>query len=149
MKKSKLIVGTVVLIALALPMSAKDFRANNPTAWTAHTVKNAIKGLYGDVEFIQNNDIVLKASKIVASGASVPLTIKSNIDAKTVSVYQNINPESAIAVWDVPKDGIIDYGLKIKLKQGNANITVVIEGRDGKFYTTKKVIKVSGGGCEG
>ena len=146
----KTLVKLSIAVALCLPIGAiaKDYRASNPATWTAHTVDNAIKGLYGEVTFIQSDKVILKLAKVVASGSAVPIKIKSTIDAKSVSVFQDTNPESAVAVWSVPKGGIVDYGVKIKLKS-DATLKVVIEGRDGNFYTATSFVQVSGGGCEG
>ena len=140
-----------IAVALCLPIGviAKDYRTSNPTTWTADSVDNAIKGLYGDVKYQESDEITLKIPKVVASGGTVPVTIKTTIDAKSVSVFQDINPESAVAVWNVPLNGIVDYGLKIKLKRGQVKLKVVVEGRDGNFYTKTSFLQVTGGGCEG
>ena len=148
MKQKILTLGMVTLLALPIGISAKDYRAEKPATWTAHSVDNAIKSLYGNNELIENNNIVLKVSKVHATGAYVPIKIKSTIDAKTVSLFQDINPESAVAVWSIVEGGIIDYSLKIKLKRGTINIIAVIEGKDGKLYSKHEAILVTGGGCE-
>ncbi len=143
-----------VATALMLPAMvwATDYRAVKPDAWTAHTVEDAIKALYGDVKLTQSSDITLKMPKLASNGGAVPVSIKTNIKAKSVSLFQNANPESAVAVWSVPEDGIIDYGLKIKLKGGDnkhIEVTVVVEGLDGVYYTKSALVQVSTTTCEG
>lgn len=143
-----------VITALALPMGAwaTDYRKTNPDTWTAHTVDDAVKALYGDIEFIDNADIKLKLPKIASNGGAVPVAISSNIEAKTVSLFQNSNPESAVAVWTVPYGGIIDYASKVKLKGGadkSSVLTVILEGKDGKFYRVSKRVEVATTSCEG
>ena len=139
-----------VLTALVLPLGAQatDYRETNPKAWTAQTVNDAVQALYGDVKLIKSADITLKAPTVVASGASVPVSVKSSIDAKSVSLYQDANPESAVAVWNVLEGAIINYSTKVKLKT-NSKVIVVIEGKDGNYYTTERSVQVTGGGCEG
>jgi len=139
-----------IIAALALPLGAwaTDYRKSNPKAWSAKTVKSAIENLYGNVNLVQSSEIKLKMPGVVASGKFVKVGIKSSLKAKSVSLFQNVNPESAVAVWNVMEDGIVDYSVKIKLKS-NALVTVLIEGVDGKFYTTKRSIVVTGGGCDG
>jgi len=139
-----------VLTALVLPLGAQatDYRETNPKAWTAQTVNDAVQALYGDVKLIKSADITLKAPTVVASGASVPVSVKSPIDAKSVSLYQDANPESAVAVWNVLEGAIINYSTKVKLKT-NSKVIVVIEGKDGNYYTTERSVQVTGGGCEG
>jgi len=140
--------------AMLLPLGAwaTDYRKTNPNVWTAHTVDDAVKALYGDVTFIENAEISLKLPKIASNGGAVPVAISSKIEAKSVSLFQNSNPESAVAVWTVPEGGIIDYASKIKLKGGadkSSVITVVLEGKDGKFYRISKRVEVSSTSCEG
>jgi sulfur-oxidizing protein SoxY len=143
-----------LVTAAALPVGAwaTDYRAEKPAAWTAKTVDDAIKALYGDVELIESKEIIFKVPNVSSSGSQVPVTITTNIDAKTVALFQNSNPESAVAVWTVPENGIIDYKLKLKIKtlaDGSPSVvTVVVQGNDGIFYTTHASVVVRGG-CEG
>ena len=139
--------------ALVLPLGAwaKDYRVEKPVAWTAHTVDDAVKALYGDVKLIRSKDVLLKIPNVTSSGNAIPVGIKTDIEVKTVSLFQNSNPESTVAVWTVPENGIIDYSLKIKLKTldgAPSVVTVVVEGKDGKFYFTDASVIVRGG-CEG
>ena len=143
-----------VATALTLPMMAvaTDYRREHPTTWKAKTVHDAVADLYGDVKLIQSKEITLKMPRVTSQGGAVPVRIKSSIPAKSVSLFQNSNPESAVAVWTVLDGGIIDYSLKLKIKtleNGNpSRITVIIEGKDGQYYTTHASVKVAGG-CEG
>ncbi len=89
---------------------------------------------------------------MTSNGMSVPVGIKSKIKAKTVALFQNSNPESAVSVWTVPENGIVDYNLKIKLKtiENEASVvTLVVEGEDGEFYVTHTSVMVLGESCEG
>lgn len=143
--------GVTAACVLPLGLFATDYRVEKPDAWTAHTVEDAIKALYGDVKLIESKDLVLKMPEVSSSGSAVPVSIKSTLQAKSVSLFQNANPESAVAVWTVPEDGIVDYALKLKLKtiEGQpSKVTVVLEGIDGNFYTASASITVRGG-CEG
>jgi len=151
-------IGFGVLAMATLPatlsaLSSIDFRKTKPDTWTAKTVDNAIKALYGDIK-PEASGVKVKAPKVASNGGAVPVTIKSDIPAKTVAFFQNMNPESAVAVWNVPEDGIVDYFVKIKLKGtdengGNGELTAIVEGKDGKFYVGKTKLQVAKGGCEG
>jgi len=148
--------GVMALATIPATLSALstiDFRATKPDTWKAHTVDDAIKALYGDIK-PEESGVTIKAPKVASNGGAVPITVKSDIAAKSVAVFQNMNPESAVAVFNVAEGGIVDYFLKMKLKatdanEGNGLITVIIEGRDGKFYVGKKALQVAKGGCEG
>jgi len=157
MKRRKFL-GLGLMAVAAMPatlsaISSIDFRATKPDAWKAKTVDDAIKALYGEIK-AEESGVTVKAPKVASNGGAVPVTIKSDIAAKTVAVFQNMDPESAVAVFNVPEGGIVDYFLKIKLKAtdengGNGVITVIVEGRDGKFYKGTMALQVAKGGCEG
>jgi len=148
--------GIMAVTALPVILNAAgsiDFRETKPDTWTARKVDEAIKALYGEIA-PEEKGIKIKAPKVASNGGAVPVTIKSDISAKTVALFQDMNPESAVAVFNVQEGGIVDYFLKIKLKAtdengGNGMLTVIVEGRDGKFYVGKKALQVAKGGCEG
>ena len=139
------------LAAVALApatLSAVDFRKEKPDAWTAHSVEDAIKALYGDVKLETTDKITFKTPKVASNGGAIPMTIRTDIEAKSVTLLQDVNPESAVATWTVPEGGVVDYSVKIKMK-GSGKATVVLEGKDGKFYTVTNELEVALGGCEG
>jgi len=148
--------GVLAMATLPAVLSAFesiDFRKTKPDVWKAKTVDAAIKALYGDIK-PEEKGVKVKAPKVASNGGAVPVTVKSDIPAKTVAFFQNMDPESAVVVWNVPEDGVIDYFMKIKLKAtdengGNGELTAVVEGKDGKFYVGKTKLQVAKGGCEG
>jgi len=142
-----LTLGTLALAAIPARLTAEDYRKLKPTVWTAHTVDDAMNNLYGSTKTIQEG-VTLTAPDVASNGGAIPVTIKSDIDAKTVAVFQDVNPESAVAVYDVPDVAIIDYSFKMKMKK-SGTITVVVEGKDGKLYSASKTLDVALGGCEG
>lgn len=139
------------LVALSIvPMNlrAEDYRKLKPNVWTAHTLNDATKALYGVREVIETDKIKIKVPKINSSGAKVPITFETSIDAKTVALFQDANPESAVAVFDVGPYDVKKYGVKIKMAKDGI-VMVLVEGTDGKIYMAKATTKVAAGGCEG
>lgn len=128
-------------------LSAIDYRATKPDAWTAKTVDTSIKALYGDIS-IMDKGVTVKAPKVASNGGAIPVTVKSKIDAKSVAIFQDVNPESAISVFTVAEGGIVDYMMKIKMEK-SGTITAIVEGRDGNFYRGTVSLEVALGGCEG
>jgi len=139
--------GLATLATLPAALSAVDFRKEKPDTWTAHTQDDAIKKLYGDIK-PEEKGIKLKAPDVANNGGAIPVSVKSDIDAKTVAIFQDANPEATVAVFTVPEGQPVNYSLKIKMKK-SGTVTVVVEGRDGKFYSAKKTLQVALGGCEG
>ena len=138
-----------IVAAAVLPasLSAVDWRATKPDTWTAHTVADAVKALYGDIQ-PEEKGVNVKAPKVASNGGAIPVTVSSDIAAKTVAVFQDANPEATVCVFDVQEGGIVDYMMKIKMKK-SGTITAVVEGTDGKFYVGKVTLEVALGGCEG
>jgi len=146
MKKTML--SLVAVAAMTVSLSATDYRrAEKPDAWTAKTVPTAMKALYGEITPV-DGDIKLKAPKVASNGGAIPVSVKTDIPAKSVAIFQDANPESTVAVFDVPEGANADFSLKIKMKK-SGTITAVVEGKDGKFYSTKLSLEVALGGCEG
>jgi len=139
--------GLAAMAAFPAIASAIDFRKEKPDVWTAKSVKDAVEKLYGTIN-PEAKGVKVKTPKVASNGGQIPVTVKSDIDAKTVAIFQNVNPESAVAVFDVPEGQPVDFSFKIKMKK-SGTITAIVEGRDGKFYKGEKTLEVALGGCEG
>lgn len=139
--------GSLALAAIPASVKAADFRASNPSVWTAHTVEDAIKNLYGSTTLIEKG-VKLKTPDVAANGGAIPVDFSTKIPAKTVAVFQDANPESAVIVYDVNPYDMTDYSIKIKMGKPGT-VTVVVQGQDGKLYAAKKSLDVAKGGCEG
>lgn len=148
-------IGFGALAAAAIPagLSATDFRKKNPSVWTRLAEKDkspidaSIKAFYGK-SAKDSDKVKLKAPDIAENGAVIPITVSTKLDAKTVTIYQDANPESIVAAFTVPKGGIVDYSIRIKMAK-TGNVKVVVEGTNGKLYAASKNVKVTKGGCGG
>jgi len=134
-------------VAPLTTLNATDYRKEKPDAWKAEKPADAIKALYGDIK-PEEKGVEIKAPKLAENGGKIPVVVKSDIEAKSVAIFQDANPRSAVAVWTVPEGGIVDYSITMKMK-GSGNITAIVEGKDGKFYSKVLPIEVSKGGCGG
>jgi len=139
----------VVAVMLPSTLSAVNFRETNQSAFAgpkSHTVDEAMIELFGTSKTTVGQ-IKLKAPAIAENGAVVPLQLSSKLAGKTVAVFQDANPESLVAVYTVPENGIINYKLRIKLAK-TGTVTVVIQ--DGTtLFSASKMVKVTAGGCGG
>ncbi len=145
MKKTMLTL--VAVAAMTVSLSATDYRAEKPDTWIAHDVPTAIKALYGEIT-PADAAIKLKAPKVASNGGAIPVSVKTDIPAKSIAIFQDANPEAAVVVFTVTEDMVEDFGLKIKMKK-SGTITAIVEGKDGKFYSKKLTLEVALGGCEG
>jgi sulfur-oxidizing protein SoxY len=151
-----LTLGALALAVAPASVRAEDFRKLKPTVWTAHKMEDAIKAMYGTTTTIEEG-VKLTAANVAfdsgtvataANGGAIPLDFSTKIPAKTVAVFQDANPESAVVVYSVGKYDVTDYSIKIKM--GNpGTVKVIVEGQDGKLYSATQKLNVAKGGCEG
>ena len=140
--------GLAAIALVPAGLSATDFRTEKPAAWKAHTVDDAIKALYGDIK-AEESGLSINVPKIASNGGAIPVKMKSDVQLKSLALFQNSNPESAVAVFTIPADvKKVNYMTKIKMAK-SGEITLVGEGTDGKFYKVSKKLQVALGGCEG
>ncbi|PHO09223.1 thiosulfate oxidation carrier protein SoxY [Malaciobacter canalis] len=132
--------------AAPLNLSAINFRETKPNLWKATKVDDAIKELFGTTSATEGK-IKLKAPDIAENGAVIPVSFETDLKASKVAVFQDANPESAVAVFDIPDNAIIDYGIRIKMAE-TGTVTVVAQ-ENGKLYKVSKLVKVTIGGCGG
>ena len=142
-----LTLGALALAVVPASVKAEDYRKLKPTVWSAHTVEDAIKNMYGTTKTIEEG-VKLSAPKVASNGGAVPVKFGTKISAKTIAVFQDANPESAVCVYSVNEYSVNDYEIKIKMGK-SGTITVVVEGTDGKLYSAKQTLEVALGGCEG
>jgi len=138
----------LALSVIPMNLSAEDYRKLKPKVWTAHTIDDATKALYGMKTPIESDQIKITVPKINSSGAAVPVKFETSLDAKTVALFQDANPESAVGVYDVTLYDMKKYEVRVKLEK-DCTVMVLVEGTDGNIYMAKATTKVAAGGCEG
>jgi sulfur-oxidizing protein SoxY len=138
--------GALAVSMVPSTLSAVNFRETKPKAWDATTVDSSINELFGTTT-VTKGKVKLKAPDIAENGAVIPVTISSKLAGSKLAIFQDANPESAVAVITVPKGGIIDYSVRIKM-QKTGTVTAIVEA-DGKLYSASKLVKVTIGGCGG
>ena len=153
-------VGVAAVATIPSSLSAADFRATKPKAWSLMNkmdgkkavaadmsgIDGAMKELFGTSATTQS-DVKLKAPAIAENGAVVPITVSTKLKASRVAIFQSANPESTVAVFTVVPGSLPEYSVRIKLAQ-TGTVKVVAEV-DGKLYSAEAVVKVTAGGCGG
>ena len=123
---------------------------NNPKKYKIKA--KAIKKVFGDIELIENG-IELIVPERASWGGRIPVSIHSNIKAKSIVLFaegenkyaQDYSPIikglKFTSQWFQTPYSIIDYYLNIKMGY-SGEVRVVIQAKDGKFYTATKHVKV-------
>ena len=109
-------------------------------------IDDAVKEIFGSTATTEGS-INLSAPDIAENGAVIPVSFDTELKATKVAVFQDANPESAVAVFTIPENAVIDYAIRIKLAK-TGTVTVIAEA-DGKLYSVSKLVKVTIGGCGG
>ena len=124
---------------------ASDHRKHKPAAWASSTINDAAMALYGREKFStirKSSEIeLIVPTGIVKDRENIPVTIRSSIKAKTVALFQDANPKSLVAVFDVAPNSIIEYELFIRM-EFKGTVFAVIEGLDGKLYYTREYVDI-------
>ncbi len=139
--------GALALAVVPASVKAEDYRKSKPTVWSAHTVDDALKALYGTSTIIESG-VKVKAPKVASNGGAVPVDFSADMPIKSIAVFQDANPESAVVVYEATKYSVNKYSIKIKMAK-SGTITVAALGQDGKVYGARVTLDVALGGCEG
>jgi hypothetical protein len=129
---------------------AEDYRKGKPLAWKASSINDAAMALYGREKFAtiqKSTDIELIVPKgVVKDREEIPIIIRSPIKAKTLAIFQDGNPESLVAVFEISEESIIEYEMNIRM-QFKGTVFAVLEGVDGKLYYTRSYVDILTLGC--
>ncbi len=130
----------------------KNQRILNPKIWEATTPEEGIIKLYGSMDATEGQ-IKIKAPSDAENTAAIPINIQSDIDLESIAVFENVNPRSTIAIFNVPNGGIINYFIRIKMKRecGDTGVLVYAKDRKGILYKAWHEMYLSGGdmNCDG
>lgn len=138
----------IALSVIPMNLNATDYRKTKPDVWTAHNIDDATKALYGMKTPIETDKIKINVPKINSSGGAVPVKFSTTLDAKTIALFQDANPEAAVAVFEPTIYDMKKYDVKIKMAV-SGTVMVLVEATDGKIYMAKAQTEVAAGGCEG
>jgi sulfur-oxidizing protein SoxY len=138
--------GVAAVSMVPVTLSAEDFRATKPKAWTATKVDEAMNAVFGSTATTEGG-INLSAPDIAENGAVIPISFTTDLKAKTIAVFQDANPEATVAVFTMGSRAVANYAIRIKM-QKTGKVTIVADV-DGKLHSVTKEVKVTIGGCGG
>ena len=142
--------GAAVYTALA---SMGFFAANpamaawNKAAFETKSIADTLKVL-GVSGTANSADVVITSPDIAENGAVVPVGVASKI-AKTemIAVMVEKNPSMMAGMYEFGPNAEADISMRVKMGQ-SSDVYALVKA-DGKFYMTKKEVKVTLGGCGG
>ncbi len=125
------------------PASAQQFNAAFQTKSIADTLKALGVGSTTD-----SKDVIINSPDIAENGAVVPVGIRSNLPkTEMIALLVEKNPGALAGAFTLLEGAEPDVNMRIKMGQ-SSDVYALVKA-DGKFYMTKKEIKVTLGGCGG
>lgn len=116
-------------------------------AFETEDLKAAMDSVTGGVE-PQEGDIDIKAPEIAENGAVVPIGVTAKMDnVESIAIIVPKNPNPLVAIF-IPGDNADGFA-SVRIKMGNTSDVMAVVKADGKFYSAKKEVKVTIGGCGG
>jgi sulfur-oxidizing protein SoxY len=117
----------------------------NKAGFDAKTLADVMKSL-GATGATESKDIIITAPDIAENGAVVPVAITSKLpNTQQISIVAEKNPFPLAATFDVSGGGEGYVSARIKMGQ-TSDVWAVVKA-DGKYFTARKEIKITVGGC--
>lgn len=142
--------GAAIYSALA---SMGFFAANpamaawNKAAFETKSIADTLKVL-GVSGTANSADVVITSPDIAENGAVVPVGVASKIGkTEMIAVMVEKNPSMMAGMYQFGPNAEADISMRVKMGQ-SSDVYALVKA-DGKFYMTKKEIKVTLGGCGG
>ncbi len=119
----------------------------NQKAFEAKNLKDALASL-GAGNPANSDAIVITAPEIAENGAVVPVAALSKLPGtESISILIARNPTALAASFDIPAG--TEPAVSTRIKMAETSDVYVLVKAQGKYYSTKKEIKVTIGGCGG
>ena len=123
--------------------SAQQFASAFQTKSIADTLKALGAGTPAD-----SKDVIINSPDIAENGAVVPVGVRSNLPkTEMIALLVEKNPNALAGAYTLLDGAEPDVNMRIKMGQ-SSDVYALVKA-DGKFYMTKKEIKVTLGGCGG
>ncbi len=116
----------------------------------AFKARGAAEGLkaMGAASPVESKDVVITAPDIAENGAVVPVSVRSAVPkTDLIALLVDKNPNALAGAYELLAGAAPDVAMRIKMGQSSDVIALV--RAEGKWYTAKKDIKVTLGGCGG
>ncbi len=141
--------GVLALLFAAGVLKPGDSLAQawDESAFSMKTVPDAMRAL-GAQSPAASDAVIIKAPEIAENGAVVPIAVESKRPGtESITLLIEKNPQPLAASFGIPAG--TDANVSTRVKMGQSSDVYALVKADGKFYVTKKEIKITLGGCGG
>ena len=145
-QRPRLVVSSL-LAAVFIPIIATAAEVPRATFDVAN-FKEAMAQVTGAAAIAESKQVSIQASSITEEASQTHIKVVTSLPGvEQIAIFAEDNPRPLLANFRLPKDTVSEVGARVKI-QKNTNIVAVVKA-DGKFYTTKYLVKVGGRGCGG
>jgi sulfur-oxidizing protein SoxY len=132
--------------AAGLVTSGRAWAANwNKAGFESKALAEVLKSL-GATGATESKDVIITAPDIAENGAVVPVAITSKLpNTQQISIIAEKNPFPLAATFDV--SGGSEGYVSARIKMGQTSDVWAVVKADGKFFTARKEVKITVGGC--
>jgi sulfur-oxidizing protein SoxY len=133
-------------LAAGLVASGQAWAATwNKAGFESKALADVMKSL-GATGAAESKDIVITAPDIAENGAVVPVAITSKLpNTQQISIVAEKNPFPLAATFDIA--GGSEGYVSARIKMGQTSDVWAVVKADGKYFTARKEVKVTVGGC--
>jgi sulfur-oxidizing protein SoxY len=119
-----------------------------PAGFDAKTYEDALKAISGGAEVVESAAIAIKVPDIAENGAVVPIQVNAELPKiESIAILVEKNPLPLIANFKFADNGVGYISTRIKMG-GTSNVIALVKS-EGKYFSAKKEVKVTVGGCGG
>ena len=135
------------LVAVGLLPAGRASAQQFASAFQTKSIADTLKAL-GAGTPTDSKDVVINSPDIAENGAVVPVGVRSNLPkTEMIALLVEKNPSALAGAYTLLEGAEPDVNMRIKMGQ-SSDVYALVKA-DGKFYMTKKEIKVTLGGCGG
>ncbi len=133
------------VLAAGLAATGQARAAWNKAGFESKAFADVMKSL-GATSAAESKDIVITAPDIAENGAVVPVAVASKLpNTQQISIVAEKNPFPLAATFDVSAGG--EGYVSTRIKMGQTSDVWAIVKADGKYFTARKEVKITVGGC--
>lgn len=115
-------------------------------AFFSRGLNEAVALLTGNAAVKESNDIEVQAHAIAEDGSTVPIAVRTRLpNTRTIIVLSEKNPNPAVARFRIGS-GLEPY-VSTRIKMGGTGHVIALVETDLGFFSAKKKIQVTAGGC--
>jgi sulfur-oxidizing protein SoxY len=117
----------------------------NKAGFESKALADVMKSL-GVASAAESKDIIITAPDIAENGAVVPVAVTSKLpNTQQISIVAEKNPFPLAATFDI--SGGSEGYVSARIKMGQTSDVWAVVKADGKYFTARKEVKITVGGC--